>query len=247
MELFNSIYLLSSQPEGLNSHSHLQVLIKNCTDLNYKTNGGVTPLMYASRNNHYKIVDLLLKHGADPNLQDNNLSTALTQVSYRGHYKIVALLLKYGADPNFKTTDYGITSLMCASCQGHVKTVRVLLKYGADPNIQNENGKTALMFASELGHKKIVKRLLKEKNININLKNKIGYNALDMSTHLITISDKNRISITKLLLQNCIDDYDNINTLNYIVNKLRLIIVPMFSKKFKKINKDIVRELLDYV
>jgi ankyrin repeat protein len=193
-------------------------------------------------------------------LTNSKNSEELINASYYGSIDVVKKLLKEGYNPNFcyyNTDDFnkdGFTALIEASLYGHVKVIRILLKYGADPNIQNNRKDTALTLASWNGHIGSVKELLKNKNININIQNDYK------ETALLIASRKGNKKIVKLLLKANADtkirnNYENsalicasLNGYDKISNILTkyIILVPFYSKQFKRINKDIIRESIFY-
>ncbi|KAM7180292.1 ankyrin repeat, SAM and basic leucine zipper domain-containing protein 1 isoform 2-T2 [Macrochelys suwanniensis] len=65
----------------------------------------MTPLMYAAREGHPRIVALLVGSGSQINAQDENGYTALTWASHQGHKKVVLKLLELGADKTLQTKD----------------------------------------------------------------------------------------------------------------------------------------------
>jgi ankyrin len=62
--------------------------------------GGLTPLLYASRQGALEAAKALVKAGADVNLADPDSSTPLLVAILNAHYDLAAILLEAGADPN---------------------------------------------------------------------------------------------------------------------------------------------------
>ncbi len=169
-------------------------LIEAGIDPNTTDDFGRTPLMLASRDDHFGIVKYLLKiEGVKPNLQDNDGFTALIFATIEEFENIVKLLLEHNADPNLQNND-GFAALIMASYQGFENIVKLLLKHNVNPNLQMNNGFTALMFASAEGFENIVKLLL-EHNADPNLQMN------NENTALIIASRKGFENIVKLLLK----------------------------------------------
>ncbi|KAJ7152700.1 ankyrin repeat-containing domain protein [Mycena crocata] len=93
----------------------------------------VTPLLIASINGHYDVVQILVENGANVNLQIRHRN-ALQAASYWGHESIVSFLIKNGADSNQKNrSSSSDTPLQVASEMGHQGIVQLLLDNGANP------------------------------------------------------------------------------------------------------------------
>ncbi|XP_066923580.1 ankyrin repeat and SAM domain-containing protein 6-like [Clytia hemisphaerica] len=71
-------------------------------DLNVSSTDGVTPLIFASLNNHIDVVRLLLREDAKTDLQEENGWTALMHATIKRNVDIVKLLLRAGADTKIK-------------------------------------------------------------------------------------------------------------------------------------------------
>jgi len=70
------------------------------------------------------------------------------------------------------------TPLHMACIKGHASVVRFLIDHGADINAQDGRGHTPLIIASCNGYRDIVEILLKEKNVNIRLRDKTQQSCL---------------------------------------------------------------------
>lgn len=115
--------------------------------------GGMTPLMLASRLGHSTIVAKLLAAGAEVDSADERGFTALFHGCYdpdedRGRPEVVELLLAAGADKEARI-GYGVRPLMYAAGNGEAGVVQALLRGGADPLARNEVGRTALMMVKD--------------------------------------------------------------------------------------------------
>lgn len=109
---------------------------------------GWSPLIWAVRNGHFKLVPLLAGQGAavDARAADDRGWPALMHAVAARELDAVRALLNAGADPNVAGND-GTTALMLAAGYGYFRTTRVLLERGADPALRNESGETALARA----------------------------------------------------------------------------------------------------
>jgi ankyrin repeat protein len=113
------------------------------------------------------------------------------------------------------------TALMMASYNGYNKIVKILLEFGADPNIQNKNGWTALMDTTVNENYKITRKLLKA-GADYSIENNSLEDALTIAI------EKRSFKVAKILTRH-------------------IILVPFMSRRFKKINKDIIREVSLYI
>ncbi|HEY1241291.1 MAG TPA: ankyrin repeat domain-containing protein [Bryobacteraceae bacterium] len=62
--------------------------------------GGLTPLMFAARQNCLECARILLDKGADVNAQDPDGISSVLSAAINGHYDVAIFLLDKGADPN---------------------------------------------------------------------------------------------------------------------------------------------------
>jgi ankyrin repeat protein len=113
--------------------------------------GGMTPLVFASREADSEAAGILLDAGADVNLAMANGSTALLVAILNRHNTLALTLLDAGADPNL-ADGRGQTPLYAAIDMRNLEVTEVpppepddvdelplidaLLDHGADPNIQ---------------------------------------------------------------------------------------------------------------
>jgi ankyrin repeat protein len=129
------ILLTYNLPDGLTSK----------TLVNIADDSGVTPLMWAARQNDPDFITLLLGYSADINAQSKNGKTALW---YAAGLKPQATqeLLQSGANPNLENSD-GVTPLMLAAKYGNLTSVNLLLSAGAEVNSVDRCGNTSLHYA----------------------------------------------------------------------------------------------------
>jgi len=75
--------------------------------------GGMTALLFASRDGAYESLELLLNYGANPNIRNYDEFPAMNLAILNQHYDITELLYDYGADPNLADA-YNRTPLFAA-------------------------------------------------------------------------------------------------------------------------------------
>jgi uncharacterized protein len=75
--------------------------------------GGLTPLLYAARQNSLEAAQMLVKAGADLNMTDPDGTSALVMAIVNAHYDLPIYLMEHGADPNI-ADKFGRTALYAA-------------------------------------------------------------------------------------------------------------------------------------
>jgi ankyrin repeat protein len=115
-----------------------------------KDGGGLTPLVYAARQNCIECAKLMIAAGANVNQTTNYGWTPLLTATQNRNYKFAALLLDNGADPN-KQNNGGWSPLYLATDNRNIETgdyptpkadmdqleyIKLLLSKGANPNIR---------------------------------------------------------------------------------------------------------------
>jgi ankyrin repeat protein len=75
--------------------------------------GGLTPLLYAARQNSLEAARMLVKAGADLNMTDPDGTSALVIAIVNAHYDLPIYLMEHGADPNI-ADKFGRTALYAA-------------------------------------------------------------------------------------------------------------------------------------
>jgi ankyrin repeat protein len=150
--------------------------------------GGLTPLLYATRENCRACVEVLLKSGADINLPDPDGVSPLLVAIMNANWDMADQLIAAGADVNqwdiFGETplflainshtrrDGGRNSIDPINTKTGTEIVKTLLARGANPNVQlffqpanlggntNTRGSTPLIRAANNGDIEMVKLLL---------------------------------------------------------------------------------------
>ncbi len=118
-----------------------------------RTQGGMTPLLFAARQGHIETARALLDAGVDVNqAKGGDLTTPLLMAAINGHYDLAKVLLEKGANPNQAALNgvaplYAVLNLQWTARAGrprlqahreqtltYLQTLTVLLDHGADPN-----------------------------------------------------------------------------------------------------------------
>ncbi|MBS2018757.1 MAG: ankyrin repeat domain-containing protein [Deltaproteobacteria bacterium] len=133
---------------------HIQRLVHEGADPDWRREDGVTTLMIASLTGRVEIMNALLDAGASIDLQaPDGMTALLAATAYARTTRDIAgveLLLARGADPKLANAE-GNDPLMMSARHGLVEATIALLKAGADPKRANRYGTTALMQAAR-GH-----------------------------------------------------------------------------------------------
>lgn len=120
--------LLSSACLNEDGREVVDALLAKGGDPNFKTYGGMTPLMYAASNRHGNVYCLkkLLSMGVAPNATDNRRRTALMFAATQRNPEFVRLLLAYGANVNARDSRGGTALFYAVRLNENVEVCRML-------------------------------------------------------------------------------------------------------------------------
>ncbi|HEY7391488.1 MAG TPA: ankyrin repeat domain-containing protein [Bryobacteraceae bacterium] len=149
-------------------------LLQKKVDVNAPQADGATALLWAVRQNDFKLTDALIRAGADVNAKNQDGATAMYLACVNGSSAMVERLLKAGVNPNSTFLMHGETPLMEASRTGNLESVKILLDHGAEVNAKETlRETTAVMWAAEQDHADIVK-LLADHGADLSLRSAIN-------------------------------------------------------------------------
>jgi ankyrin repeat protein len=115
-----------------------------------------SPVLLASENGHFAVVELLVKHNARLNITDPTKETALTKAAKHGHNSVIRLLLDNGA--KFSPKEH--STIHEAARRGFTYVVEWCLEKGEDVNSYVHNLGTPLHLAASRGHRDTIKLLI---------------------------------------------------------------------------------------
>ena len=152
----------------------IAMLKKKKWDVNGRDSWGDTPLMWAVRYRHSRVVELLLEQGdIKPDVIGWDGRTALSFAAELGNENAVKLLLEHGVNPN-SLDSRGRAPLSYAAAGRHEGVVRLLVESrDIDPNSSDSYGLTPLSYAARWGREDLIKRLL-EQGVNSDLPDSYG-------------------------------------------------------------------------
>ncbi|KAJ3256459.1 hypothetical protein HK103_005457 [Boothiomyces macroporosus] len=138
-------------------HGHLEIaklLIEQCNSDPAENDN--YPLIYASMNGHFHVVEYLFTKNTDPSADQN---AAIRYAAKNGHLNIVQLLLN---DKRVNPADKDNYAIQLAAQYGHIEIVKLLLPF-VDPSANNNE---ALIKAKENGHDEIVELLISDGRVD---------------------------------------------------------------------------------
>jgi uncharacterized protein len=110
---------------------------------------GNNPMVNATFNDDYEMLQYLLSHGANAN--EKWLLCSVTPIIIAARHEnilVMGLLLKNGAYINAQDCN-GVTALMFACLAGKIETIRYLLEQGADSSLKDNKSYQAIDYAKE--------------------------------------------------------------------------------------------------
>lgn len=163
------------------------------------TSNGTSPILFASQENQFLIVEKLLQAGAKVNDALDNGVTVLDLAISNKRPQVVDVLVRYNVDPNIRSNTDKATPLI-ASCQFDQSSIACkLIEAGADINATMRNGWNALHLAAVHGLNDVVDLLIR-KGVDINALEKES-----MSNAIILATQKGFARITEALIAAGID------------------------------------------
>ena len=150
---------LLAQVIALDYQPLIELAVTAGADVNAADESGNTPLVLASGNRDWELVERLAQAGAGLNVPGQGGVTALMVAAAHGHLVAVKKLVEKGASPD-ATDVHGRTALHCAIATGRADVVAYLLeKITALPG-PCEDGDRPAQYALHGGNWKIVEQLL---------------------------------------------------------------------------------------
>eukprot|EP01086_Lenisia_limosa_P008194 TRINITY_DN29111_c0_g1_i1.p1 TRINITY_DN29111_c0_g1~~TRINITY_DN29111_c0_g1_i1.p1 ORF type:complete len:233 (-),score=52.86 TRINITY_DN29111_c0_g1_i1:17-715(-) len=145
-------------------------------DIEDANNSGITPLMLAAIMNRNAVAEYLIKKGANIEAESELKETALFFSICLDTTDSLTLLITAGASIS-KKNKFSETVLHRAIALHNPSAVKILLEAGADPNSPGFLGRQPLAYL-EKDDPEIVDLLINAK-VKINIKDKLGFTALD--------------------------------------------------------------------
>lgn len=165
----------------LSSHgNYFQIKLLLSNGYNVINNNGNSALITSTIKRDSCIIKLLLEHGADIDYKDNFENTALIIATKYNYNDIVELLLQYKPNINL-TNDIGNNAIMEAILNKNEYICKLLFNNGGNIYQPNERGTTPFIQAciqSCIDGNINIPKFLLENNINVNVRDKHGNNAL---------------------------------------------------------------------
>jgi ankyrin repeat protein len=135
-------------------------------------------LLLAIQDQSYGVIEVLLaSKGMDVDLSNKQGETPLMMASINGDLPLVKTLV---SKKRAQLDHIGWTPLHYACSKGHLEIAQYLIANGAMVDSISLGGTTPLMMAVQSGNEYLVKLLL-DKGANLQLRNGLGYSAIDIA------------------------------------------------------------------
>jgi uncharacterized protein len=185
--------LIKSTPKPADYLEQLSALIASGAIVNARDKNGMTPLLYAVKNNSLSDVKWLLQAGANPNLCDQLGFTSLMYAVNKGDLEIICLLLPHIKMDARNHLDH--SALNIAIHNGNTNAAQLLIAAKANINTFDHANNTLIMQAMQNKALGIVALLLDAKVKDLHHCNYQGENILDLA-----IKVPNNLAIIEILL-----------------------------------------------
>ncbi|MDA3911863.1 MAG: ankyrin repeat domain-containing protein [Bacteroidales bacterium] len=162
------------------SIKQVRVALLEGAHVNFRSDEGISALMYASASGHLDIVQLLIDERADVNTKPyHSIQTALYSAVVNGHVEIAELLILNGAKMNI--TNSFKNNLLHLAAQNYVwEMLDLLLYYDMKVDAIDEDNRTALHHAAFFGMEGNISVLL-DNGANISHLDEDGNSALHIA------------------------------------------------------------------
>lgn len=137
----------------------IEVFLNAGVAIDYRFEGGQTPLMAASINGKLDVARYFIKSGAEINARDFGKYIALHWAAFYNRTQLIDELCNSGAEINAVQNSVD-TPLSLAVTRGHIATARLLLERKANPNISSNHG-SPIAIAQSRGNQEMI-TLLKQ-------------------------------------------------------------------------------------
>lgn len=216
--------------ESENAITEIETFLKNGGDINTTNYEGNTLLIESAKNGYYDVTEYLIEHKANIDFQNKENKTALMySVDY---IHIMKFLIDNGANIEIEDEE-NKTALFLASEKGNIDAFKYLIAKGSDLNKKTSLNRNILMYGVTSGNLELVKYIVEELKININELDDWGQNSMffvsniDIAKYLtgknIEVNLKNIIgwSILDIAVymgnKELADYYKSINVKSYIL------------------------------
>uniref|UniRef100_A0A8D8SFW5 asparaginase n=1 Tax=Cacopsylla melanoneura TaxID=428564 RepID=A0A8D8SFW5_9HEMI len=162
-------------------------------DLSMKDADNRSAIHIACCEGHFDIVKYLLLNGASVHEKDRHGVTPLDEAITADDHDIIKLLISTGAHLTKDSTLLG-DLLTSAAGRGLIKRLESFTLAGADLNLPNSIGMTALHAALLNSQNEVVQYLISNKNVNVNVKDRLGRTAMDLAVQML---NKGAIAVLK--------------------------------------------------
>ncbi|MGB3863083.1 MAG: ankyrin repeat domain-containing protein, partial [Candidatus Aminicenantaceae bacterium] len=148
------------------------LIAKDPSVLNSKTEDGRTPLHVAVMGGHKELVEYLIREGANIDAPDKEGRTPLLNAIMLKKPDLAHRLIKLGADVKIKSEE-GANAIIYALFFGPEDLIEPILDSGQDVNERYEGGVTLMQGAAAFGHKNALNVLL-EQGADVNVSSDRG-------------------------------------------------------------------------